>query len=468
MAELPVSPLRFSPMRIFRSWPIVAGALMLSACVASNPDATPTTTLAPAADVPSTSAPDTTTTTAETTTTTLDPTAVFLETVTEAPSLTAFTDGGFRSWQRIDDAWSPGPLTRYVEGPFDIPPMGASTPSGVVYASPEGTIHLVLDDDDLTVPSVQTELYDVAVAGDTAFAIVGPEGVVALDTATGESEPVFDARLPVESASYGGGQLLVIQGTGAEALASLVDRQGRSARLDLLADGNPVSAVLSPDGGSMFFSTDASDDGVVYTLAIGSQGPAAPFPLDLPGPVTRLDTDGVWVAGIAGRNAFLLDTSTGDVFPGPSDVRFVFDRTDRTYLGSGATRIIDGRFFGWVRSATPGSIQFDEAEFLTGDDAAVAAEAAGEESPPPNDYFIRNTSEDTSRIPVAEGVEVRVQASYPEAGVDWESVTREVWLRLLAGDLSAVDFEWYGQGTLPYWITIEEGEAILLEEVYLP
>ncbi len=447
---------------------MIAGALMLTACVASNPDAAPTTTSAPATDVPSTEAPDTTTTSAETTTTTVDPTAEFLETVAEAPALTAFADGGFRTWQRVDDAWSPGPLTRYEEGPFDAIPTGASTSSGVVYGSPDGTIHLVQDGDDRVVPSGQTVLYDVAISRDTAFAIVGPDGVVALDTATGESAPVFDARLPVESASYGGGQLLVIQGTGAEALASLVDRQGRSARLDLLADGNPVSAVLSPDGGSMVFSTDASDDGVVYTLAIGSQGPAAPFPLGLPGPVTRLDTDGEWVAGLAGRTAFLLDTSTGDVFPGPSDVRFVFDRTDRTYLGSGATRIIDGRFFGWIRSATPGSIQFDEAEFLTGDDAAAAAEAAGEESPPPNDYFIRNTSEDTTRIPVSDDVEVRVQASYPEAGVDWESITREQWIRLLAGDLAAVDFEWVGQGTLPYWITIEEGEAILLEEVYLP
>jgi hypothetical protein len=35
------------------------------------------------------------------------------------------------------------------------------------------------------------------------------------------------------------------------------------------------------------------------------------------------------------------------------------------------------------------------------------------------------------------------------------------------GDASAVDFTWYGSGTLPYWVTIDAGVITSVEEVML-
>jgi hypothetical protein len=131
-------------------------------------------------------------------------------------------------------------------------------------------------------------------------------------------------------------------------------------------------------------------------------------------------------------------------------------------------RIIDGRFFGYVRSVTATAVVFDEAEYLTGADAAAAAEAAGEESPPPNDFFIRNTDTATKRIPISDDPDVRIHGDVPQAGIGLEPVDLRQWGSLLAGDTDAIDFAWYGQGTLPYWITIADGTIDSVEEVYLP
>jgi hypothetical protein len=47
--------------------------------------------------------------------------------------------------------------------------------------------------------------------------------------------------------------------------------------------------VVTPDGGIMVFSTTVAS-GTVFTLPIGSQGPAAAHSLPRNGPVTNLDT----------------------------------------------------------------------------------------------------------------------------------------------------------------------------------
>lgn len=445
-------------------WVVAVIAVIGAACAPAVDESAPSTT---AAGPPPTTEIVTTTSTTAPTTTTTDPAGEFLEAIERAPSVTAFTPIGFREWQLVDGSWSGGPLVEFEDGPYDFVPDGAATPIGVVYASPDG-IRLVSEDGATTTVDAEPPLFDVVTVDGSAMAIVESDGVAAVDVRSGAIEPVFEAQVPVASASYGGGRLVMIRGVGVGSGAFLIDAQGRSIRLDLLADGDPVSAVLSPDGTSIVFSTDAGEEAVVYTLALGSQGPAAPFPLGIDGPVTRLDTDGSWVSGLVDDRSFLLDTGTREVFVGPQNVRFTFDRHDRSYLGSGVEPIAEGRFFGWIRSATAGSIQFDDADYLTGEDAAEAAEAAGDESPPPNDIYIRNPSEETRRIPLADDVEIRVQASYPEAGVDWEAISREQWLRLLSGDTSAVEFQWYGQGTLPYWVTVANGEAVLAEEVYLP
>lgn len=63
--------------------------------------------------------------------------------------------------------------------------------------------------------------------------------------------------------------------------------------------------------------------------------------------------------------------------------------------GSGCTPgdgdvLPDGRWFGFVSSREADSFSFDLACWFTGDEAVVAATEDGAESPPPNDYYIRN------------------------------------------------------------------------------
>jgi hypothetical protein len=401
-----------------------------------------------------------------TTTTTLpDPTGDFLDSLLEAPAVTAVVSTGFRRWDRQDGVWLAGPLTTFADGPYAEPPFVAATEAGLVHGSPGGTVYL---DDEPVAPDAGT-LSDVAVSGDVVVAIVIEGGTVtAVNLADGSSHLLYEGAGEVSSASYAEGNLLVVRGTGGEAVVNVVSGSEPSRALDLLTDGNPVSAVVTPDGATMVFSTDVEGEATVYTLPLGSQGPAAAHPLSVEGRVSGLDTDGDWVAGQVDDRSFLLDLGTGSVFVGPPNVRFVFDRADRNYVGPGVDRVLDGRFFGFVRSADGEAVVFDEAEFLTGEDAARAAEDAGEESPPPNDFFIRNSRDETQSIPLSADPDVRIQGDVLQAGIGLEPVTLAQWLLLLEGDTSVIDFDWYGAGALPYWITIESGRIVAIEEVYLP
>lgn len=443
-------------------------AVVMAACTPVTPTGDPAPPVVETIPVPTTgtaSVPSTTSSTVPptTATTVIDPTGDFLESLDDAPAVTASVGTGFRTWQRQDGVWVAGPLVTYADGPFEAPPLAVMTPSGLVHGA-GGTVMV----DDRMAASGVGELADVAVAGPSVVAITFDGGRVrAVDLATGSTTVLYEGAGEVTGASYGSGRLVVLRGSGGESLVTEVGSDGSTSTLDLLTDGAPRSVVLTPDGSTLVFSTDA-DDIDVYTLPVGSQGPAAAIPLPVEGPITRLDTDGDWVAGMVGDQSFLLDLTSGVAFVGPAGVRFTFDRSTRAYTGPGVEQIIDGRFFGWVRSAGAETIDFDEAEFLTGEDAAAAAEAAGEESPPPNDFFIRNTSEHTIAIPITGNPDIRIQGDVLQAGLGLEPVTLAQWLLLLEGDTDVIDFDWYGGGALPYWITVEGGQVVAVEEVYLP
>jgi hypothetical protein len=318
------------------------------------------------------------------------------------------------------------------------------------------------------VPAGDRVLADVATGAGTAIAVLSEPGRVrVVDLVSGEARELL-ASPGVVSASYGSGTLLVVAGTGAEAVARVVDATGEGSVVDLLADDPPAGAVVTPDGGTAVFTT--TSPGIVFTLALGSQGPATQHRVG-EGTVSGLDTDGRWVAGLIDTDgtatSFILDLTTDEVIVGPAGVRFTFARDDRRYPAGGG-EVVDGRFFGFLPEVTADRVSIDYAEFLTGEEAAAAAEAAGEESPPPNDFFIRDDDPAVVDIPLAPDANVRLQANFPEAGIGLEPVTVEQWLGLRAGDTAVVDFEWYGAGSLPYRITVRAGVVVAVEEVYLP
>jgi hypothetical protein len=129
--------------------------------------------------------------------------------------------------------------------------------------------------------------------------------------------------------------------------------------------------------------------------------------------------------------------------------------------GSGCTpggdELGSGIWFGYVDSADETTIEFDLACWFTGDAAAQAAAEDGEESPPPNDYYVRNVNPQLRTITVAAAAEV---SWLPNPG-DPSTQTVVPYADWLAD-----------RGTRGYepgvWVTIESGEATFIEEQYVP
>jgi hypothetical protein len=130
----------------------------------------------------------------------------------------------------------------------------------------------------------------------------------------------------------------------------------------------------------------------------------------------------------------------------------------------------DGRHFGFLKSIdVDGAVlEFDLAYFLTGDEANAAAEEHGDETPVPNDYYIVN---DNPRIRT-----LRADPAMQIALYDWDRCCDEtvpgsldgLALAINGGEPVTVDGHRYQGPLSPYWLTVEEGSVIAIEEQYLP
>ena len=117
----------------------------------------------------------------------------------------------------------------------------------------------------------------------------------------------------------------------------------------------------------------------------------------------------------------------------------------------------DGEWFGYVAAATTGELEFDLACWFAGDAAADAAAEDGAESPPPNDYYVRNLNDMLRTLDVAGNAGVRW---LPNAGdpSTAELVTYPDWLT--------------GRAERDYqpgvWLVIEDGAITDIQEQYVP
>jgi hypothetical protein len=134
----------------------------------------------------------------------------------------------------------------------------------------------------------------------------------------------------------------------------------------------------------------------------------------------------------------------------------VMDEAQGSGCTPGVETLPDGEWFGYVDSATSAHIEFDLACWFSGTPAAEAAAEDGEESPPPNDYYIRNVSTETRTVAVSAAVEI--SALVDAGGPDLESVSYTDWS---AG--------WAGLDYQPgVWITIDGGAIVDITEQYVP
>lgn len=177
-------------------------------------------------------------------------------------------------------------------------------------------------------------------------------------------------------------------------------------------------------------------------------------------------------AGLALVGALALAGCSEDP-PAPSSVPQAHVKTKpfpASPPGFGATRqpnripyqgepfLLYGYYFGFIRSIGgpegPDEISFDVAEFLVGDDAALAREINGE-SPKGPDYHIRNHTHHERTVQVAPDATVsRITCSNPKSC----RTTPIAWAELPL----------YSTPETPFWITLANGVAVDIQEQYLP
>lgn len=130
--------------------------------------------------------------------------------------------------------------------------------------------------------------------------------------------------------------------------------------------------------------------------------------------------------------------------------------------GSGCTpgsdELPDGEWFGYVVGAAPGVVDFDLACWFSGDAADLAAAEDGEESPVPNDYYIRNENPGLRTVAVAAEVEVLAMANVGDPATEAPMAYSD-WLASRVDDADV---------PMDVWIVVEDGEVVSITEQYRP
>jgi hypothetical protein len=116
----------------------------------------------------------------------------------------------------------------------------------------------------------------------------------------------------------------------------------------------------------------------------------------------------------------------------------------------------EGEWFGFVESTSASGIEFDLACWFAGQAAIDAAAEDGEESPPPNDYYVRNDNPTIRSLDVSSDTEV---TWYPTGDPASEAVvTFEEW----AEDV-------VGRGFMfGVWLAVIDGEVFEIREQWVP
>jgi hypothetical protein len=120
----------------------------------------------------------------------------------------------------------------------------------------------------------------------------------------------------------------------------------------------------------------------------------------------------------------------------------------------------DGRHLVLIKTVDPGrrTVTFDLLQWFEGEAAAKAAAEDGEESPPPNDYYIRNVNPRLRTLPVAADAQITVSSLASSANPTKDT---PVTLAQLAGYFPTNVAD-------PFWITVERGQVTGIAQQYLP
>jgi hypothetical protein len=136
----------------------------------------------------------------------------------------------------------------------------------------------------------------------------------------------------------------------------------------------------------------------------------------------------------------------------------VLDEAEGSGCTPGEGDLPDGEWYGGVVEAEGNTIGFDLACWFTGDAAARAAAEDGEESPPPNDYYVRNANPSVRTITVGPDVEVVWYPDFGDPGSEATTTFAE-WIGGLSGR---------GEFIPGIWLEIEDGDVVGIQEQWVP
>ena len=132
--------------------------------------------------------------------------------------------------------------------------------------------------------------------------------------------------------------------------------------------------------------------------------------------------------------------------------------------------LADGTYFGFVEGVDvdSGTMGFDLACFYTGEEANEQAAQRGDEVPVPNDVYIVNDNTTIRDVIVDPSTELLL--------IDWNECCETspgAELDAFASAIGEPDFveiggRQYAGSLSPYWVTIENGQVVLIEEQFLP
>jgi hypothetical protein len=127
---------------------------------------------------------------------------------------------------------------------------------------------------------------------------------------------------------------------------------------------------------------------------------------------------------------------------------------------SRAPELQDGRQFGLIKSvelqSSPGTIVFDPADQLTGEEADRAAAAHGDEVPVANDSYKVNDDPTVHTLALSPDVEIRL--------INWDQCCDTV-----TADPESFKASFRGSDNYwGFWVTLADGVAVKIEEQYHP
>lgn len=129
----------------------------------------------------------------------------------------------------------------------------------------------------------------------------------------------------------------------------------------------------------------------------------------------------------------------------------------------------NGRSFVYAKAVDdagePVTFTFDLAEYLTDQEAADAAAAHGDESPPPNGYYIVNDNPRLRTMPLSSPVQIRYYPSGGDACCNLQPGTVDGFAAAVNGSAMT---DYPDMSFSPWWVTVQDGVITKISQQYLP